>query len=284
MQNRLITSLILIFSIIILLFFISLSSFAIITIIICMFATYEWGQLAGIKMHKQRILLTTMHGSLLYLLLIFLLQPNQYNLYQFQIKSIFFASLGWWFIALILMIFYPSSATMWRSSRFLRLLFGMFTLIPFFVGIIELRQYKYNIDSSLGAWWLLFVMLIVWSIDTGSYVFGKFFGKYKLAVKISPNKTWEGVFGGVICSLIVSWLFAVLSPLHMKPSILTMYTLIIMIAAVIGDLTESMFKREVGIKDSSKLIPGHGGILDRIDSLTAAIPLFICLIIILNII
>ena len=88
-------------------------------------------------------------------------------------------------------------------------------------------------------------MILVWGADSGAYMFGKMFGKHKLAPKVSPGKTWQGFFGGLL--------------------------------KVLGDLTESMFKREAGIKDSGNLIPGHGGILDRIDSLTAAVPVFACL-------
>ncbi len=175
------------------------------------------------------------------------------------------------------MLFYPASAALWRTSRPLRVLFGILTVIPFFWGMMALRQYHYDTDHFAGAWWLLFVMLLVWGADSGAYMFGRLFGKHKLAPKVSPGKTWEGFFGGLLSSAIIAWLFALLAPLSVAPGTLIICAVIATLASVLGDLTESMFKREAGIKDSGNLIPGHGGILDRIDSLTAAVPVFACL-------
>jgi phosphatidate cytidylyltransferase len=103
------------------------------------------------------------------------------------------------------------------------------------------------------------------------------FGKHKLAPKVSPGKTWEGFLGGLVTSALIAVLFATLAPLTVSTGTLVICAIIATLASVLGDLTESMFKREAGIKDSGNLIPGHGGILDRIDSLTAAVPVFACL-------
>ncbi len=120
-------------------------------------------------------------------------------------------------------------------------------------------------------------MFLVWAADSGAYLFGRLFGKHKLAPCVSPGKTWEGFFGGLLTSAFISWLFGLWAPLVVAPATLLICSLIAALASVLGDLTESMFKREAGIKDSGHLIPGHGGILDRIDSLTAAVPVFSCL-------
>lgn len=113
--------------------------------------------------------------------------------------------------------------------------------------------------------------------DSGAYMFGRLFGRRKLAPKVSPGKTWEGFIGGLCCSAVIAWGFSRLAPLTVSSETLIICAVIATLASVLGDLTESMFKREAGIKDSGQLIPGHGGILDRIDSLTAAVPVFACL-------
>ncbi len=203
--------------------------------------------------------------------------PYEHNAYLPQVTGWLWASLAWWTGALLLVLFYPASATLWRHSRLLRLLFGVLTIIPFFWGMMALRQYHYESDHFAGAWWLLFVMFLVWGADSGAYMFGKLFGRHKLAPKVSPGKTWEGFLGGLVSSALIAVLFASFAPLTIPTGTLVMCAVISTLASVLGDLTESMFKREAGIKDSGNLIPGHGGILDRIDSLTAAVPVFACL-------
>ncbi|QHM76600.1 Phosphatidate cytidylyltransferase [Mixta theicola] len=241
-----------------------------------MLAAWEWGQLAGFTSRLQRIWLAVLCGLLLALML-FTLPPYQHAVQQPQIGASLWAALGWWIAALLLVLFYPASAGFWRGSRALRLVFGVLTIVPFFFGMVALRQYHYELDRFAGAWWLLYVMLLVWGADSGAYMFGRLFGKHKLAPKVSPGKTWEGFFGGLLTSAVIAWLFGLWAPLSVAPGTLLICSLIAALASVLGDLTESMFKREAGIKDSGQLIPGHGGILDRIDSLTAAVPVFACL-------
>ena len=120
--------------------------------------------------------------------------------------------------------------------------------------------------------------MLVWAADSGAYFSGRAFGKRKLAPKVSPGKSWEGVVGGLITALVLAFVFIHFSgdALVGERSISGFVILSVATVAisVLGDLTESMFKRESGVKDSSQLIPGHGGVLDRIDSLTAAVPFF----------
>jgi len=124
-----------------------------------------------------------------------------------------------------------------------------------------------------GADWLLLVYLVTWSADVGSYFCGKLFGKHKLSPVLSPGKTWEGVLGGVLFGVAVSWLFgSELAGLY-PPGHALFYGVLIGVFAPVGDLVISIFKRDAGVKDSSRLIPGHGGMLDRFDSLLFTAPL-----------
>ena len=126
-----------------------------------------------------------------------------------------------------------------------------------------------------GAWLLLLLLLIVWAADTGAYFSGKAFGKKKLAPHISPGKTRAGLLGGLIAGPLIAVLAASLMPLHtIVPAGLVLVSLITVLASVGGDLLISLHKRTSGFKDSSNLLPGHGGILDRLDSLLAAAPFF----------
>ena len=125
-------------------------------------------------------------------------------------------------------------------------------------------------------WWLMYLFLLVWGADSGAYFVGRKFGKKKLAPDVSPNKSVEGLYGGIITVAIIivlvqsSYLDLTLSQ-HILFMVLSLVTVF---ASVLGDLFESMIKRRAGIKDSGRILPGHGGVLDRIDSLLAAAPIF----------
>ncbi len=277
LKYRLITACILIPIVIAALFLLPPVGFALVTLAICMLAAWEWGQLSGLGSRSQRIWLAILCGLLLALMMFTLPAYRPYAT-LWQVKSVLWASLAWWLAALVLVLGYPGSATLWRTSRPLRLIFGILTIVPFFWGMVTLRQHHYDLNHFTGAWWLLYVMLLVWGADTGAYMFGRALGRHKLAPKVSPGKTWEGLIGGLVTSAVISWLFGKYAPLDAAPLSLLVCSVIAALSSVLGDLTESMFKREGGIKDSGHLIPGHGGILDRIDSLTAAVPVFACLI------
>ncbi|CAK9884016.1 MAG: Phosphatidate cytidylyltransferase [Candidatus Erwinia impunctatus] len=272
--SRLITALILIPCVIASLFLLPLTSFSLIVIGVCMLAAWEWGQFAGFRSPVSRVMMVTVIGIGLFLL------QYLFPTWQ-QMAALLWIALVWWIVALFMVITYPQSAALWRQSHLLRLLFGLLTLVPFFCGMLVLRHYHYDDDSTAGAWWLLFVMLLVWSADSGAYMFGRLFGKHKLAPRVSPGKTWEGFIGGLFTAGIIAFIFSLLVPLTIPTMTLLICSVTAALASVLGDLTESMFKREAGLKDSGRLIPGHGGVLDRIDSLTAAIPVFSCLLLLI---
>lgn len=125
-------------------------------------------------------------------------------------------------------------------------------------------------------WWLLYVFVLVWCADTGAYFAGRAFGKHKMAPNVSPNKTMEGLAGGLLTGLAVVLGISVYK-LNLTGSTLVFFmalSAVTILASVLGDLFESMLKRRAGIKDSGTILPGHGGVLDRIDSLLSATPIF----------
>jgi phosphatidate cytidylyltransferase len=181
----------------------------------------------------------------------------------------------WWVISFVLVASYPKGTSIWGQSKALKTLFGLLTLIPFFWSMVVLRSVNIHHDFYYGSALVMFVFLLVWAADTGAYFSGKFFGKHKLAPNVSPGKTVEGFVGGVICSMIVAFIGSVLLDINAdKMGLFFVSAFITTIVSALGDLSESIFKREANLKDSGNLLPGHGGILDRIDSLTAAVPVF----------
>jgi len=276
LKYRLISAFVLIPVVIAALFLLPPVAFAIVTLVVCMLAAWEWGQLSGFKTRSQRVWLAVLCGLILAAML-FWLPEYHHNVHQPLVEGALWASMVWWVAALLLVLFYPGSAAIWRNSKALRLLFGLLTIIPFFWGMLALRAWHYDENHYSGAVWLLYIMILVWGADSGAYMFGKLFGKHKLAPKVSPGKTWQGFIGGLFTAAVISWIYGLCVDLDVAPVTLLTCSLVAALASVLGDLTESMFKREAGIKDSGNLIPGHGGILDRIDSLTAAVPVFACL-------
>ena len=124
-----------------------------------------------------------------------------------------------------------------------------------------------------GHLWIFFLLAVVFACDTGAFYFGRAFGRHKLHQRLSPGKTWEGAVGGLLCSLFAAMLFLKFIGLHPLTVSLLIMVAALSIAAQIGDLAESVLKRHQGVKDSGHILPGHGGILDRIDGLLFAIPI-----------
>jgi phosphatidate cytidylyltransferase len=171
-------------------------------------------------------------------------------------------ALLWWIVALLAVLTYPH-----KFSPTAAAIAGYAVLLPSWVLLVALRG-----SGALGPGLAMTAIAIVWAADVGAYTFGRSFGRVKLAPAVSPGKTWEGAAGGLVCAALVGWAAAHWLDLPAGRAIgLAIGTACV---SIVGDLTVSMFKRNVGLKDSGKLLPGHGGVLDRIDSLTAAIPVF----------
>lgn len=172
-------------------------------------------------------------------------------------------TLAWWLLALAWLAFAPE-----RGGPRATALAGFAVLVPAAVGIGRLVAIEPR-----GQALLLFLLVLIAAADVGAYFGGRAFGKLKLAPRVSPNKTWEGLLSGMLASLAAALAGGVLfrEPLGRWMLVCLMVALV----SVVGDLLESMFKRQVGLKDSGGLLPGHGGVLDRVDSLTAAGPVFL---------
>lgn len=240
---------------------------------------WEWTQFARLKQPLIRFFVTTFLGVFIFL---WLYTEGNYldagRVFEQHLQLLLINAVSWWGLALLLVISYPKSAKFWSKNPLLQLLFAFSTLIPFIAGVLRLRLEHYTHDPYHGLFLLLYVFVLVWAADSGAYFSGRAFGKRKLAPKVSPGKSWEGVIGGLITALVLAFIFIHFSNNTLVGNrnitgfiILSVATVAI---SVLGDLTESMFKRESRVKDSSQLIPGHGGVLDRIDSLTAAVPFF----------
>ena len=240
---------------------------------------WEWTQFARLKQPLARFCAAAFLGAFIFL---WLYTEGNYldagRVFEQHLQLLLMNAVGWWILALLLVVSYPQSAKFWSKNPLLQLLFAFSTLIPFIAGVLRLRLEHYTHDPYHGLFLLLYVFVLVWAADSGAYFSGRAFGKRKLAPKVSPGKSWEGVVGGLITALVLAFVFIHFSgdALVGERSISGFVILSVATVAisVLGDLTESMFKRESGVKDSSQLIPGHGGVLDRIDSLTAAVPFF----------
>jgi len=179
----------------------------------------------------------------------------------------------WWLFSLVLVISYPRSAKLWQGSPMLKSMFGQLTLLPCFASLIALKALSSPADPYFGGILVFLVMLTVWAADSGAYFAGKALGRIKLMPNVSPAKTLEGLLGGLLTTMVVVAGVCYFSP-EQELGLLIAVTLFTALASALGDLSESMFKRAAKIKDSGTILPGHGGVLDRIDSLTAALPVF----------
>jgi phosphatidate cytidylyltransferase len=168
----------------------------------------------------------------------------------------------WWLIALLWVGLAPG-----RVNAVGAALAGMLALVPTWVSLLRVVE-----ASPRGGQWALFIMMLAFGADIGAFFAGRAYGRIKLAPRVSPAKTWEGVIGGLLLATVVG-----IGGAYWFGEPVGLFVPVCIAAAafsVVGDLTESMLKRSVGMKDSGRLLPGHGGILDRIDSVTAAAPVF----------
>ena len=226
---------------------------------------WEWTAFAGLEEKPARLMFLTANA----LLMAALVWGGGPSLFTLKVASL--VGVVWWGFVLL----WLSRPQLWsgdsHAARGLKLLAGSLCVVPAWCALGWLHS-----EDPLGPRWTLFALVLVWAADTGAYFAGSKFGKRKLAPSISPGKTWEGVYGGLAASALLS--VAVLPLLGLGWSSLPALALLTVVTAgisIAGDLFESLMKRHSGVKDSGAILPGHGGLMDRLDSLLAALPVFV---------
>ncbi len=222
---------------------------------------FEWTRLSGVNAMTPRLILSV---CMIAPVAIMLFVP------QWNTKPLILAGTPLWLLA-----------TTWLSQRrFLGEDTPLSTSLKVFFGALVVLIAALSMDGILaqqaGRHLLLLLFILIWAADVGAYVFGRLFGRHKLSPQISPGKTWEGLVGGqivVIAAVLIATRFAWFESFATGPMIAL--AVLTALASVIGDLFVSLLKRQRGLKDTGRLFPGHGGMLDRFDSLMAALPIFL---------
>lgn len=254
-------------------FFLPLPGFAAFISVAFLLGAWEWSGFCGLANTAMRwvyVGLTAVIFALLYWLLP-ATAPLETNL---LLTTLLLTGVGWWLAAMVLVLSFPRSQVIWAGRDWLKALMGWLTLIPAWAAVLFIRGTDYAVSSYTGAWLIFCLLGLVWAADIGGYIIGKPFGKHKLLPKVSPGKTVEGMLGGLLLVVLVVTAVAATNSWPTQTVIWYGAAVVLTVLSVFGDLTESMFKRVAGKKDSGAFLPGHGGILDRIDSLTATAPLF----------
>jgi len=237
---------------------------ALVAAVLLLAGLWEWTRLTGLSDPLPRLGYITAN-ALMIAALAWAAGPH-----LFALKAAALLGVAWWVLAL---------AWLWRFEfgqadrgrfRILKLLAGSLAAVPAWAALVWLHQLPEH-----GPRWALFAVMLVWAADTGAYFVGVRMGKHKMAPRISPNKSWEGFWGGLAgASLIAVFAVKLLGLGWDDLPVLVFLTIVAAMMSVAGDLFESLLKRHSGHKDSGRLLPGHGGMLDRLDSLLAALPVF----------
>lgn len=257
LKLRIITSVILIPIIFALIFFAPNWLFLLALIPVLGLAAWEWAQLSSVA---------TLNGKLIYFAALLLISAG---LLLIPSPFILVVALLWWLFAIAAVYLFPRGKIFWQNHLWFRLGCGGLVLVPFFVAIYDIWT------RAGGAMLLTYLLVVIWCADIGAYFIGSKYGKTKLAPAVSPKKTLEGVYGGLLLVVIAMAIMSIFvdDRIFFKPLFWLLVILTVCIS-VVGDLTESVTKRFADVKDSGSFLPGHGGVLDRIDSLTAAAPIF----------
>jgi phosphatidate cytidylyltransferase len=222
--------------------------------VLVLVGAWEWAGFAGLVRPGARAVFTIAVALALIASLFFYTRSPDF------VRIMLWVALAWWFAAFLWLCLAPARVTPVTAT-----LAGLLSLVPCWLALV------YVTFTTQSTHWVLFTLALVWAADTGAFFAGRWLGRVPLAPRVSPKKTWEGAFGGILASAIVAWVAATWwLPVDAWPFVVT--CIAVAALSIVGDLTESMLKRSSGLKDSGSLFPGHGGMLDRIDSVTAAAP------------
>ncbi|MEO7433250.1 MAG: phosphatidate cytidylyltransferase [Dokdonella sp.] len=262
LRQRILTALVLAPVAIAIVLFLPTEAVAAIIAALCLMALWEWTRLAGVTSPTMQGVVVVTNAVAFALLWLIRNEPAAWYVIG--------AGIGWWMLALLWMRHSSYAAAPTRENAVKKLVAAEFAILPAWLSLVMIHG---NPDH--GHAWALFTLVLIWSADSAAYFAGKRFGTTKLAPQISPNKTLAGVWGALAgagsVALLSGWLF------HLRGAalaLLVVLSLLTILASILGDLVESLLKRQANVKDSGTLFPGHGGLLDRLDSLFAAIPVF----------
>ncbi len=254
---RILTALILIPLTVVVLIYLPPLSFRYLTTFIVFGAAWEWGRLIGLSTKRHCLV----YASVVVVMCFFALSVTDVNVLA--------AGCIWWCLSILMIVFFPKDISSWNNIQLEKGMMGLLVLVPCWIAINFIRQ------QSDGLYALLFLFVLIWGADSAAYFVGKICGKHLLAPRVSPGKTWEGCIGGILFSSVIAAVALKLGDVPFKlwpwAFLLSWITIIF---SIVGDLFESVIKRLAGVKDSGNILPGHGGLLDRIDSLTAAAPVY----------
>lgn len=272
LKQRVVTALLIAILVIIGILYLSTMGIAVLLALTWLVAGWEWANLASLSHVLAKIAYTTVLGILIvivaYYSQLIVDSPALREANLLWIRDVLGLGCLWWSMALLWVPGFPRSASIW-GSVWMRCIMGYLVLVPAWLAVIFLHALPHGVT-------LLFVLIgLVVCADTGAYFCGRFLGKKKMILAVSPGKTWAGFWGGLVISvglLMIYWSLYGMGQLQFL-SVLVIGVMTVL-AAALGDLLESMMKRHRKVKDSGVLLPGHGGIMDRLDSLTAAAPVF----------
>lgn len=235
---------------------------AVVAAVLLLVALWEWFRLAGVDDTLAQGVLMVLNLALIVALVWASRTSAGFNWVLLQLMVV--AGVLWWLVALLWLRRFSF------GSRMAKLAAGTLAIVPAWCAMAVIHG-----DAPNGHRWLLAALAVVWAADTGAYFAGRKLGKRKLAPRISPNKTIEGLAGGAVAGVVVGVAFGAFAGAGLAQlPLVALVALVAVLFSVVGDLFESLLKRQQGVKDSSNLIPGHGGLLDRVDGVVAALPAF----------
>lgn len=242
-------------------------STAVISAILALFVLvggWEWARLLGLTTSAARVAYAVLVAAVLWGAQQFVTNVDS------AMTMVLLLAVLWWLVGTVMVFRYRGAMGLSSGDRMAGAVIGLLVLVPTWLALVHLHG-----NSQQGPAWVLFLMVLIWGADSGAYFVGRKWGRRKLAPHVSPGKSVEGVLGGMVTSIAIAMVGMVILDMPLTSALWFIPLCFVVVAfSVIGDLFESLFKRRVGVKDSGQILPGHGGVLDRIDSLTTAAPFF----------